>query len=157
MPADSDRLPSVHLSLFLAPETIAPPVAESHVEDWTRLFQLRDEVLKALEEARQAKRIGKSLEAKLQIASPGADFELLRKYASSLKELLNVSQVELAEGDALQIALMTADGEKCERCWNYRTDIGVDSRWPTVCGRCVPALEEIVPLMLEQAQQEAAQ
>jgi isoleucyl-tRNA synthetase len=76
---------------------------------------------------------------------PAEPLNVARRYESSLKELLNVSQVELASstGDQVRAATTGADGAKCARCWNYRTDIGVDSRWPTVCGRCASALDEI--------------
>jgi isoleucyl-tRNA synthetase len=43
----------------------------------------------------------------------------------------------------VKLLIDSADGAKCTRCWNYRTDIGVDPRWPTVCGRCAGALDEI--------------
>jgi isoleucyl-tRNA synthetase len=157
LPPVAARESSVHLALFLPSSEIAPAAPDPFLEDWKRLFTLRDEVLKGLEEARQEKRIGKALEAKIHITAPTAEFEFLQEYESSLKELFNVSQVELAEDDTRALVTLAADGVKCERCWNFRTDIGVDDRWPTVCGRCSEALEEIVPLMQEQAAQEAAQ
>ena len=157
LPPVAQREPSVHLSLFLPPEKIAATAPANFLQDWQQLFVLRNEVLKSLEQARQEKRIGKALEAKLQITAPTVDFDLLQKYESSLKELFNVSQVELAEDETLAILTVAADGEKCERCWNYRTDIGADDRWPAVCARCVQALEEIVPAMeAERATKEAA-
>jgi isoleucyl-tRNA synthetase len=147
LPPQAGRESSVHLSRFPTPEEIAPAADAAFLEDWAQLFLVRDDVLKALEAARQEKLIGKALEAKVRIHADAARTALLHKYSSSLKELLNVSQVEIAEGDGLKIETLAADGQKCERCWNYRTDIGVDPRWPTVCGRCVEALEEIVPRM----------
>jgi isoleucyl-tRNA synthetase len=74
---------------------------------------------------------------------------LLRKYESSLKELFNVSQVELVTATetngtgALQVTTLPADGTKCERCWNYSVHVGESQKWPTVCERCVAALEAI--------------
>jgi isoleucyl-tRNA synthetase len=153
MPAVAGRESSVHLAEFLKPEAIAPSLADGFTADWQRLFTLRDEGLKGLEAARQDKRIGKSLEAKLRITAPTADFDLLQKYEPSLKELFNVSQVELVEDETPLIETLPADGTKCERCWNFRTDIGLDARWPTVCARCATALEEIVPLMEQAAAQ----
>jgi isoleucyl-tRNA synthetase len=44
---------------------------------------------------------------------------------------------------AVAAATLPAEGTKCTRCWNYRTDVGIDPRWSTVCGRCAGALEEI--------------
>jgi isoleucyl-tRNA synthetase len=70
---------------------------------------------------------------------------LAQKYQRSLKELFNVSQVELAsaEADLLQVTTLPADGTKCARCWNYSTRVGESQQWPTVCERCVAALEAI--------------
>jgi isoleucyl-tRNA synthetase len=62
-----------------------------------------------------------------------------------VKELMNVSQVEIESGADLKVTVLPADGLRCERCWNYRTDIGLDPRWPTVCGRCVEALRAMFP------------
>ena len=58
-----------------------------------------------------------------------------------MKELLNVSEVELAFGDKLGVTTLPADGIKCERCWNYRTDTAPYGDWPVVCGRCREALD----------------
>ena len=70
---------------------------------------------------------------------------LLDRYQESLKELLNVSQVEVITGPSAQVIATTlpADGTKCERCWNYSVHVGEDWRWPTVCERCSAALDEM--------------
>ncbi|MCC6822907.1 MAG: hypothetical protein IT579_19430 [Verrucomicrobia subdivision 3 bacterium] len=62
----------------------------------------------------------------------------------SLRELLNVSQVQLAEeGGATVFATVSkADGQKCERCWHWETDVGSKSEHPTLCRRCVKAVLE---------------
>ena len=52
-------------------------------------------------------------------------------------------QIEVETGDKLAVRIEKADGEKCERCWNYSTHVGESQRYPTVCERCVAALEEI--------------
>ena len=142
LPFSRSREASVHLARFPTVEDIAHIADEAELADWHQLFAVRDVALLSLEAARRDKRIGKSLEAKLRISSP--EISLLRKYEHALKEFFNVSQVELAgRSDELIVETLPADGAKCERCWNYRTDLGVDSRWPTVCGRCVEALKEI--------------
>src|SRR6202012_5513165 len=66
LPADAKRAPSVHLALFPAPEEIAPDDS-SLLADWQNLLLVRNEALKSLEEARKEKRIGKALEAKVQV------------------------------------------------------------------------------------------
>jgi isoleucyl-tRNA synthetase len=96
-----------------------------------------------LEEARREKRIGKALEAKLTLELPSNLLAVAQRYEPSLKELLNVSQVELTGGEDIRATTVGADGSKCTRCWNYRTDVGIDPRWSTVCGRCASALDEI--------------
>jgi isoleucyl-tRNA synthetase len=133
--------PSVHISEF--PKASEGERAEL-LSKWEQLFEIRDQVLRALEEARIAKHIGSSLEAKVTLSASGAGLDLLRQYASQLRYLFIVSQVEVVEGSGeLSTRVSKADGEKCERCWNYSTRVGESERYPTVCERCVAALEEI--------------
>jgi isoleucyl-tRNA synthetase len=147
LPVAAGREASVHLAQFMKTEEIAPAEPDE-LETWKFLFALRDESLIALEEERKSGKIGKSLEAKLAISLPAEELDKLKMLsAAAMKEWFNVSQVELSEGSERRFTVLPAEGEKCERCWNYRTDIGVDQRWPTVCLRCVAALEEIVPRM----------
>jgi isoleucyl-tRNA synthetase len=145
MPEMSNRMPSVHLELFPAPESLAATIDTKFMEDWATLLSIRDEALKSLEEARQAKLIGKALDAKLRLEVPNTVGALLDRYQKSLKELLNVSQVEVITGPSAQVIATTlpADGTKCERCWNYSVHVGEDWRWPTVCERCSAALDEM--------------
>ena len=96
-----------------------------------------------LEEARVAKKIGSSLEAKVTLSASGGTLELLRTHENELRYLFIVSQVELLEGGELSISVSKAAGEKCERCWNYSTRVGESELYPTACERCVEALEEI--------------
>jgi isoleucyl-tRNA synthetase len=149
LPTVKGREPSVHLALFPRPEDLAPTDAAKLLSEWAQLLAVRSDVLKSLEETRKEKRIGKALEAKVRLDVPAALEELLRKYQSSLKELFNVSQVELATAantngsSVVPVTTLPADGTKCERCWNYSVHVGEDQRWPTVCDRCVAALEAI--------------
>ena len=94
-------------------------------------------MLKALEEARQAKLIGTSLEARVRI--PATD--LLKRYEEDLPALFIVSQVALDSPDA--IVVERAEGEKCERCWKYSDAVGRDADFPTVCEYCAPVLKEM--------------
>jgi isoleucyl-tRNA synthetase len=133
--------PSVHVAEF--------PLAGEENHDalfasWDRLFEIRDAVLRALEEARVAKHIGSSLDAKVTLQASGEALELLRAYRDDLRYLFIVSQVEISEGTgAVSITVSPAEGVKCERCWNYSTRVGESDRHPTVCERCVIALHEI--------------
>ena len=133
--------PSIHLAQFPAASE------ESHealLLDWERLFAVRDDVLRALEEARVAKLIGSSLEAKVTLEAARSTLELLQRHQNDLRYLFIVSQVELKQGgEEVSINVSVADGEKCERCWNYSMRVGESEEYPTVCERCVAALKEI--------------
>jgi isoleucyl-tRNA synthetase len=111
---------------------------------WERIFALRDEVLKALETARNDKQIGSSLEAKVILTTDAATTRLLLDHYTQLRYIFIVSQVEVREGDSTSVEIQKADGEKCERCWNYSTQVGEFDRYPTVCERCAEALDEIL-------------
>jgi isoleucyl-tRNA synthetase len=145
LPAEASRSASIHAALFPAPDELAPDGQEAVLDDWAQLLAIRDVALLSLEEARKEKRIGKALEAKLILELPAERLTIAQRYEPSLKELFNVSQVELvtATGTEARATTTDADGSKCVRCWNYRTDIGIDPRWSTVCGRCASALDEI--------------
>ena len=134
---------SIHLALL---PTASDENHDAFLAEWERLYAIRDEVLRALEEARVAKRIGSSLEAKVTLNASGSALELLQKHQKDLRYLFIVSQVELGTSDAgagVSIAIAGADGTKCERCWNYSTRVGESETYPTVCERCVAALHEI--------------
>jgi isoleucyl-tRNA synthetase len=132
--------PSIHLAQFPAAND---DTQDALLSEWERLFAVRDDVLRALEEARVAKLIGSSLEAKVTLEAPGSTLELLQRHQSDLRYLFIVSQVELRQGNEVSINVSVADGEKCERCWNYSTRVGESEAYPTVCERCVAALREI--------------
>ena len=71
LPEVEGREASVHLALFPKPEEIFSEDPAKLLEEWKQLFAVRDEALRVLEEARQAKRIGKGLEAEVEIAASG--------------------------------------------------------------------------------------
>jgi isoleucyl-tRNA synthetase len=110
------------------------------MENWERLFAIRDEVLKALETARNDKQIGSSLEAKVVLKTAAGTTRFLLDYFTELRYIFIVSQVEVHEGDAFGVEIQRADGQKCERCWNYSTRVGEFTKYPTVCERCYEAL-----------------
>jgi len=134
--------PSIHLALL---PSSSEESHEALLSEWERLFAIRDDVLRALEESRIAKQIGSSLQAKVTLKASGSALELLQRHQSDLRYLFIVSQVELEQsgGDNVSISVSVAEGGKCERCWNYSTRVGESERFPTVCERCVAALKEI--------------
>src|SRR6202041_299927 len=98
---------------------------------------VRDEVLKALEEARNLKLIGTGLEAHVTVSAPDPVYTVLQRHAAQLRYLFIVSAVTLTQGSgsgtgSAHVEVKKADGLKCERCWNYSTHVGEDERYPTV-------------------------
>jgi isoleucyl-tRNA synthetase len=127
---------SVHLALLPEPEEVASGLLPARLAEWDRLMEVRDVVLKALEEARQAKLIGTSLEARVRLQGY-AGFE------AELPSVFIVSQVVLEPGNELRAIIEKADGVKCERCWKYSTAVGQDAEFPTVCDSCSAALRDM--------------
>ncbi|HYK16876.1 MAG TPA: class I tRNA ligase family protein, partial [Bryobacteraceae bacterium] len=138
---------SVHLMLFPEPDQLTGGLTKeqkTHLADWEKLVEVRNEVLKALETARQNKFIGAPLEAFVRLHAGAELFPRLEKYSSELPGLFIVSQVELERGsEGLQVEVERARGQKCERCWKYTTDVGRNPEFPTICAACAEALAEI--------------
>jgi isoleucyl-tRNA synthetase len=137
---------SVHMAEF-------PVVVNSNrdaplVERWAQLYDIRDVVLRTLEETRIAKLIGSSLEAHVRLEARRQTFELLEHYREELRYVFIVSKVSLTlledgAGEDLRVHVERAPGRKCERCWNYSERVGEFTRYPLACERCVEALAEI--------------
>ncbi|HVN17559.1 MAG TPA: class I tRNA ligase family protein, partial [Dongiaceae bacterium] len=151
LPKLASREESVHLAQFPATADILGESARTDAkadEEWTTLRSVRDEVLKALETARNNKLIGTGLEAQVAITAADPLYSLLQRYADQLRYLFIVSQVTLAQGSgngtgSVKVEVKKADGQKCERCWNYSTHVGEDKNYPTVCERCSAVLKEL--------------
>lgn len=131
---------SVFLSKF--------PVAEDSLiddeleEKWQRLKAVREDVNKAIELKRAEKFIGNSLEAKVTVYVSETEKALLESYKDFLPTLFIVSQVEVKESKDAENSVLVekADGQKCERCWNYSATVGTIEQSPTVCKRCHEAI-----------------
>jgi isoleucyl-tRNA synthetase len=152
LPKLDSRPSSVHLATFPeAKDVLGEGVPEEdahHKEDWAKLLAVRDQVLKALEEARNQKQIGKSLEAQVRVTASEPFYSVLERHKPDLRYTFIVSQVELQRGPSrngtgqLAVEVAPASGKECERCWNYSTRVGEDSKYPTVCERCAPVLRQ---------------
>jgi len=140
-----DRAESVHMLLF--PKYEARPDEEALTSEWGEIRAVREAVLKSSEEVRQAGAIGNSLDAKVILRAAGRTYELLRRHEADLRYIFIVSQVVIEEDpgakDGLQIEILRADGQKCERCWNYSPETGIDPAFPTLCERCAPILKQL--------------
>ena len=139
---------SVHLTHMPKVEEVDSAL----LEKWNKLMKLRDDVNRALEVARNEKVIGKSLEAKV-IIGDNDNFkpsEFLQQF-SDLEQLFITSQVEVTSnvenGTAYQygdIRIEHAEGEKCERCWNYSTELGSVGELDHLCPRCQEVVKTLV-------------
>jgi isoleucyl-tRNA synthetase len=153
LPKIASREESVHLAQFPTVAEVLggaaiPASASKSDEDWASLRAVRDEVLKALEEARNNKLIGTGLEAQVAITAADPAYSVLARHRDQLRYLFIVSAVTLTQGSGngtggLHIEVKKADGAKCDRCWNYSTHVGEDATYPTVCERCSAVLKEL--------------
>jgi len=120
---------------------------------WDRLMLAKADVSKALEEARGAKIIGKSLGAKVEIFAEGSYYELLKEMESDLityfitsgvavKTLAEAPQDAILGETGIKVKVTVADGDECERCWIHSESVGKDSEHPTLCARCARVLKE---------------
>ncbi|GGC98665.1 isoleucine--tRNA ligase [Enterococcus wangshanyuanii] len=144
----------VQLAEFPGYETFANQ--QELLDLWAAFMDFRDNVLKALEEARNSKLIGKSLEAKVTVYPNEQIRELLTAVDADIAQLLIVSDFEVADKAAavpdgvekfedMSILVEKAEGETCDRCRAVRTDVGLDEKLPHLCGRCATIVEENYP------------
>ena len=118
-------------------------------EKWQRLFGIREKVLKALEERREKKEIGNSLEAEVELTlSKSGEFDFLKDFKAELAGLFLVSHVELrsdglGSGETLSVAVRKARGQKCARCWNFCETVGKNREHPALCDRCSKVLKGV--------------
>ncbi len=153
LPKASGDPASVHMAEFPSEGELRGGVAENVVAAWELLAKVRPEVLKALEAARNDKKINSGLEAKVLLQARPDTEATLRRYKPLLPALFIVSQVDFYPAGVagfqsevvpgLSVIVQKADGKKCERCWNYSAHVGENARYPTVCERCTEALAEI--------------
>ncbi|MDE6679145.1 MAG: isoleucine--tRNA ligase [Ruminococcus sp.] len=141
MPHSSeDDIQSVFLNQM--PEKSGIEFSEEFVEKWKFIYSVREAVNKVLEDARNAKTIGKSLEAEIVVHASTEDYEKYNSLAGQLSEILIVSGVTVENSDSeTSFEVVKAQGEKCERCWCYSKYVGTNHEHPTLCKRCVIAVE----------------
>ena len=159
---------SVHLATF--PEPVPLPDEMQLEANWEQLLAIRAVVLGVLEQSRRDKVIGSSLEARVFLKACDSMYEFLQHYGiAELATICIVSKVDLMrvdslpledndldnliqskernteggfnhEGLGIAVNVVKAEGEKCERCWNYRDAVGSVPEHPTLCDRCIEAV-----------------
>ncbi len=116
---------------------------------WDHFMQVRDDVLKALEEAREAKVIGKSLEAKITVVPKDEQTKEVLDGISDVHQLFIVSEADVTDEapDAkayhyVNVLVEKHPGEKCARCWTAADTVGQDQDHPDLCTRCADIVKE---------------
>ena len=154
MPAALREATNVHLSPW--PSVAREWKNETVEKKFDQLMQVREGVLRVLEQARQEKLIGNPLEASLQIyTSDKSVAKLLQENFQLLAPIFIVSEVKLTEKNenSFQIAdsnlklfakVDPAEGAKCGRCWKYRREVGQSKEHPELCAACVSVVNQFV-------------
>ncbi|MBO8168101.1 MAG: isoleucine--tRNA ligase [Thermoanaerobacteraceae bacterium] len=150
----TEELVSVQLASW--PEVEEKYLDEALEEKWARIIDVREEVAKALELARQQKVIGHSLNAQVVIYADEKLYEFLEPLKNQLAAIFIVSDVQLRKAaeapedayaseeiDGLFIKAAQAPGEKCERCWQFSEYVGQDADHPTLCRRCATVVKNL--------------
>ncbi|MGX6970583.1 isoleucine--tRNA ligase [Vagococcus bubulae] len=132
------------------------PDQDSIMELWDGFMEVRTHVLKALEEARNNKLIGKSFEAKVTIYPNEPMAMLLDALNTNLAQVLIVSDLVVEKPTAdvpenavqfndVAILVEPAQGETCQRCRAIKEDVGSHKDLPTLCDRCAEIVEKNYP------------
>lgn len=146
--ASAEDAGSVMLNEF--PKASGVKVDDEFLAHWDRIHAVRDDVKKALEQARKQKVIGASLDAKVQLFCTGELYDFVKSVEAELLPVLIVSAVEVVNGgtgeytevalENFSVTVSHAEGEKCARCWMYSDTVGKDAAHPDVCERCAHVL-----------------
>ncbi len=109
---------------------------EALLTKWTRIREIRDQVNKDIETLRADGKVGASLQASVNLQVGPADHALLASLGQDLKFVFITSQLILQAGSDMVATVSVSQDTKCDRCWHYAPDVGVNPAHPTLCGRC---------------------
>lgn len=129
--------------------TVSENTDEAFMARWDKIHAVRDDVKKALEQARSEKVIGAALDAAITLYAEGELYEFL-KTVPDLKAIFIASEVTLVEGQGgefkgelpLSVTVRHATGKKCVRCWIYSETVGQNAEHPELCARCAAVLKD---------------
>lgn len=122
---------------------------ESILEEYEGFLKVRQDVMKALEDARNLQTIGSSLEADVKLHIHNEKIEnLFRTFTNhELRLIFIVSSISLAEVDlgenyeVSNVLINKHEGYKCERCWNYFDEL-LEVDGVKVCPRCFEVVKD---------------
>lgn len=123
-------------TIFLETFLDLPEGDEALLAKWTRIREIRDLVNKDIETVRGTGLVGASLQAEVTISAQHEDLALLQSLADDLKFVFITSSAQAVAGDELAVEVKPSQAAKCERCWHYRDDVGMNPEHPNLCGRC---------------------
>ncbi len=152
LPLVSGRESNIFLATF--PKERKDFLHKELATKWQRILEVRSEITKALEIARQDKVIGHSLEAEVLVSVKGDLADFLKERLDTFQTISIVSamrQVDEIEGacyradtiEDMSVLVRPAPGEKCERCWMRSESVGQDNNHPQLCARCVSVMGEL--------------
>lgn len=144
-----DKPVSVHLAEF--PSVREEWLDKGLLERWGRILEVREAVNRAVEQAKNEKRIPNPQSACVVLYAPPSLYALLNAYPTEptpenlLARVFGVSQAEvkLAKGDSLEVEVAPAPGNKCARCWLVLPDVGTHLNYPDLCLRCVKVVQAL--------------
>ncbi len=134
VPAFNGKLDSIHLHTF--PKVEERYIAAIDESQWESILALRDTILKEIEEARNSKLIGDSLEAHVKLEISGDVYPVIKNNRDLLKEILVVSAIDVVQNDKESIVIEKTNGNKCPRCWNWFSEDTSSNKHPELCPRC---------------------
>ncbi len=123
-------------SIFMETYSDLGSAHQALLAKWARIREIRDQVNKDIETLRADGKVGASLQACVTLQAAPDDHALLASLGSDLKFVFITSQLILAGGDSLAVKVSVSEDTKCERCWHYAPDVGINPAHPTLCARC---------------------
>jgi isoleucyl-tRNA synthetase len=141
LPPAPGREPSVHHAEWPSKDRWKRDQALE--EKWSSILEWRDKILKALEEKREQKEIGNSLEAEVELhVSRGPEFDRWAPEQKILAQAVLVSRLSVVASDqGTLVRVRKAAGSKCARCWIWTEEVGRSSEHPELCARCEAAVK----------------
>jgi isoleucyl-tRNA synthetase len=115
-------------------------ITPEFAEKWQRIREVRVVAQKQIEELRAKGEIGSSLQAEAAVVTDGLHYDAVTSLGDDLRFVLITSAATVRRGESVEIQVEPSKHRKCERCWHYRADVGMDLRHPALCARCVANL-----------------